>query len=325
MMLNAAHLARIDLNLLVIFQLVLEEGHVARAAARLNLTPSAVSHGLARLRRLLHDPLFLRTPKGVVPTARALALREPVAGILSAAQDLMGSAAPFDAATSQRRFLIGAPDAVLASVTLPLLQCIQVEAPQIDLGLVHLMPTGAGAPWQEALKQIEQRAIDVALLPLAVVPARFHAQALYEEEFVVAMRQGHPFARDPSEARFAAARHLLVSAAADPRGFVDTLLAKRGRQRRVALTVPSFAMAPELLATTDLLAALPRRFVARHAARLGLVSVELPFKRQADSIQAVVTKAALRDAGLAWLLRLLTRLFEEAQGNTPGGRRRGPA
>lgn len=82
-MLKLAHLARTDLNLLVLFQVVLDECHVGRAANRLNLTPSAVSHGLGRLRKLLNDPLFLRSPKGVVPTARALTLREPVAEILA--------------------------------------------------------------------------------------------------------------------------------------------------------------------------------------------------------------------------------------------------
>ena len=80
-MLNCVDLSRLDLNLLVLFEIVLEEGHVGRAAARLNLTPSAVSHGLGRLRRLLNDPLFLKTPKGVVPTARAAEIAAPIAEV----------------------------------------------------------------------------------------------------------------------------------------------------------------------------------------------------------------------------------------------------
>src|SRR6266699_7343997 len=99
-MLKLAHLARIDLNLLVLFQVVLDERHVGRAAGRLNLTPSAVSHGLGRLRRLLNDPLFLRTPKGVMPTARASALAEPIADLLERARNVLSSAEPFDAAKS---------------------------------------------------------------------------------------------------------------------------------------------------------------------------------------------------------------------------------
>jgi DNA-binding transcriptional LysR family regulator len=92
-MLNRIALSRIDLNLLVVFQAVLEDRHVTRAAGRLNLTPSAVSHSLGRLRHLLNDPLFLRTPKGVMPTARALELGAPVADILARVGRVMASAA----------------------------------------------------------------------------------------------------------------------------------------------------------------------------------------------------------------------------------------
>src|SRR5579885_3481731 len=109
-MLNRIDLSRADLNLLVLFEAVLEERHVGRAAERLNLTPSAVSHGLGRLRQLLNDPLFLRTPKGVVPTARATEIAAPVAEVLARVRSVMATAAPFDPSTSTRRFTIGAPD-----------------------------------------------------------------------------------------------------------------------------------------------------------------------------------------------------------------------
>jgi DNA-binding transcriptional LysR family regulator len=92
-MLNDIPLSKADLNLLVVFHAVLEERHVARAAARLNLTPSAVSHGIGRLRGLLNDPLFLKTPRGVVPTTRALELAEPVTDILAVSSS--GTQAPF--------------------------------------------------------------------------------------------------------------------------------------------------------------------------------------------------------------------------------------
>lgn len=304
-MLNQINLARVDLNLLVVFQAVLEAGHVARAASRLNLTPSAVSHALGRLRHLLNDPLFLRTPKGVVPTARALALGPPVAEILERVGTVVASAAPFDPATSRRRFLIGAPDAVMASAIKPLLQYLAVEAPGVDLGFIHLMPMEPGSkrdlPWQDALEKLERRAIDVALLPLRAVPPRFAASRLYDEDFVVAMRKGHPYARAPSHSAFLKAQHVLVSLSGEPRGFVDVWLAKRGQERRIAVTVPSFMMALDHIAHSNLIAALPRRLVAQHAAGFGLTFAELPFRRKPDPIQAVATKAALMDAGIAWL------------------------
>jgi DNA-binding transcriptional LysR family regulator len=312
-MLNASHLSRVDINLLVLFRVVLDEGHVGRAAARLNLTPSAVSHALGRLRELLNDPLFLRTPKGVVPTARAMELSQPVAEILAQVENVMASAAPFDPATSNRRFVIGAPDAVLASGLISLLPRIERRAPDVDIGLVHLMPARRGrstnVPWQESLDMLEKRELDLAMLPLRSVPPRFAARRLYDEEFVVAMRKGHAFARTPTEAAFCRSRHLLVSLDGDPVGFIDEMLAKRGLARRVALTVPTFMMALAYLSSSDLIAALPRRLVQRHAAQFGLVLVDLPFKRKSDSIEAIATKAAMRDAGIAWLIETTVALF----------------
>src|SRR5262245_1738353 len=139
-MLNQTDLSRADLNLLVLFEAVLEERHVGRAAERLNLTPSAVSHGLGRLRRMLNDPLFLRTPKGVAPTARAAALASPVADVLARVRSVIASAEPFDAATSTRRFTIGAPDGASAVILPPLLEELRRRAPGIDISVRQLLP-----------------------------------------------------------------------------------------------------------------------------------------------------------------------------------------
>ena len=112
-MLNEIDLSRADLNLLVLFETVMTERHVGRAADKLSLTASAVSTGLGRLRKLLNDPLFLRTPKGVVPTARATELAEPVAEILGRIRNVVATAEPFDPAKSTRRFMVGSPDGAL--------------------------------------------------------------------------------------------------------------------------------------------------------------------------------------------------------------------
>src|SRR5688572_25178488 len=127
-MLNEIDLSRADLNLLVVFEAVLAEGHVGRAAARLSLSPSAISHGLGRLRRLLHDPLFLRTPKGVVPTARATELAQPIADILARVRNVVASSEPFDPARSARRFTLGAADGISAVVLPPLLAALRQTA-----------------------------------------------------------------------------------------------------------------------------------------------------------------------------------------------------
>ena len=305
-MLNLAHLSRIDLNLLVLFNVVYEEAHVARAAARLNLTPSAVSHGLGRLRQLLNDPLFLRMPRGVVPTDRARELADPISEIIARVGSVIAGAAPFDASQSRRRFTIGAPDGVSAALLEPLMARLGKVAPGIDIGFIHVTPEqplkGAIDAWQPAVEMLDSRTLDIAVLPMWRVPPRFTVRKLYEEEFVVAMRKGHPFARNPTLSAFCRAEHVLVSVNADPRGLVDGLLAKRGLSRRVALTVPNSWMALTYIAQSDLIAAMPRRLVQQNAARFGLITAELPLKRKPDPINAIVSKAALMDAGIAWMI-----------------------
>lgn len=305
-MLNEIDLSRVDLNLLVLFEVVLKERHVGQAAERLNLSASAVSHGLGRLRRLLNDPLFLRTPKGVVPTERAMQLAEPVADILARARRVISTAEPFDPATSARRFTIGAPDGISAVVLSPLLAALNRVAPRIDIGVRQILPSPARV-WQTAIAELEARAMDIAILPSDDIPARFEARCLYDEDFVVAARAGHPFARNPTLERYCGMRHLVVSQSGDPHGFVDEQLAKQGGKRRIALTVPNFMFALAVIAETDLISALPRRFVALHAARFGVVALEPPLSLPGFRLNAVAPKVATMDAGLAWLLDLLER------------------
>lgn len=309
-MLNTPHLSRVDLNLLVLFDAVMAECHVGRAARRLNLTASAVSHGLRRLRPLLEDPLFLRTPKGVVPTARATELAAPVADILARVRSVIATAEPFDPAKSSRRFIVGAPDGSAAVFLPSLLRAVGRVAPGIDIGLRQLLPppraATAAQAWEHALAELESRALDVAVLPLGEVPARFVKRTLYDEDFVIASRVGHPFVRNPTLDRFCAARHLVVSIGGDARGFVDNILARKGRARRVTLTVPNFMLALAAIAESDLIAALPRQLVARHAARFGLATTEPPWPLLSAPIRAVTTKAAMLDAGVAWLFEMLS-------------------
>ncbi|WP_207482255.1 LysR family transcriptional regulator [Arenibaculum pallidiluteum] len=304
-MLNGIDLSRADLNLLVLFEVVMRERHVGRAAEALSLSASAVSHGLGRLRRLLKDPLFLRTPKGVVPTARAQELAEPIADILARIRRVVATAESFDPATAARRFIIGAPDGASAVLLRGLLDMLGRTAPGIDLGLRQLLPNVRGRaserPWDSSLAELESREIDLAVLPLDEVPARFAAHPLYEEEFVVACRAGHAYAERPNLDHFCAMRHLVVSQTGDPHGLVDIALAEQGRTRRVALTAPNFMMALAVVAETDLIAALPRRLVAAQAARFGIVAAALPVPLARSSLRAIALRPALMDEGIAWL------------------------
>jgi len=302
-MLNKTNLARIDLNLLVLFETVFEERHVARAAMRLHVSPSAVSHGLGRLRRLMNDPLFLRQPKGVVPTERAKLLATPVADILERARQVMVNAEGFDPRKSVRRFVVGAPDAVTAVILPSLLAELRRDAPGINLGVRNLV-----GQFETALSQLDERLLDVALLPIEGVPARFVTRTLFEhEDFVIVRRAGHPIGKRLTLARYCAAPHLVVSVSGDPHGMVDTHLAKRGLSRRVMLTVSNFMQALAVVAESDLVAAMPRLFAARYAARYRVVMSEPPIQLTSAPILAIAPQVATMDGGLNWLLGLLER------------------
>jgi DNA-binding transcriptional LysR family regulator len=311
-MLNDSDLSRTDLNLLVLFEAVMEERHVGRTADRLNLTPSAVSHGLGRLRRLLNDPLFLRTPKGVVPTSRAAELAAPIAEILARTRNVISTAAPFDPATSMRRFTIGAPDGIAGVILHPLRAELSRIAPRIDIGVRQILPSPARV-WHSAIADLEARAMDIAIIPSDDIPPRFERRCIYEEDFVIAMRAGHPFARDPSLPRYCEMQHLSVSESGDPYGFVDQVLAKRGASRRIALTVPNFMLALSVLAEGDLISALPRRFVAMHAARFGVLGIDAPLPLPRFRVNAVAPKVAMMDAGVAWLFNLVAARGQESR------------
>jgi DNA-binding transcriptional LysR family regulator len=299
-MLNETDLSRADLNLLLLFDIVLNERHVGRTARRLNLTPSAISHGLGRLRHLFNDPLFLRTPKGVVPTARALELAEPIADILARTRRVVASAAPFDPKTSTRRFTIGAPDGAAAVFLSPLLADLHRAAPYINVSLRHLQR-------ETAIAELDARAIDIAVVPLDDIPARFVEKTLYEEELVIALRPGHPFAKAPTLDRYCEMQHLVVSLAGDPHALVDDVLAKRGRSRRVALAVPNFMLALAIISETDLIAALPKRLVAMHGPRFGVKSLTAPLPLRRFLIHCIAPRVGLMDAGLAWFFDALEK------------------
>lgn len=315
-MLHEIDLSRTDLNLLVLFEAVMVTRHVGRAAERLSLSPSAVSHGLGRLRRLLDDPLFLKTPKGVVPTDRAVDLAGPISELLAQTRRVLASAAPFDPATSTRRFAIGAPDGVSAVFLSPLLAQLRDAAPGIGLSIRPLLPrqgeTASDAAWRDAFTDLEARTLDVAVMPIDAAPARFHLAPAYEEDFVIAVRAGHPFAkRKPSIAAYCAARQLVVSHSGDPHGFVDDTLHAAGLTREVTLTAPNFAFALAVLAETDFVCAMPRRFVALQAPRFNVVATPAPLELRRFTLRMAVPKVALQDAGVAWMLGAIARACGE--------------
>jgi DNA-binding transcriptional LysR family regulator len=300
-MLNETALRRADLNLLLLFHIVLRERHVGRAASALHISPSAVSHGLGRLRRLFGDPLFLKMPKGVVPTARSLSLAEPIADLLVRAGQLVAGPELFTPLTSNRSFTIGSLDAVATSFLPALLSRLRRLAPQVQIHLKHVAI-------EEGPAELDSRRSDVVVLPVTgAIPARFVARPMYQEEFVVVARTGHPFLRTPTLRHYCQLSHLLVAPAGGIRGFVDDLLAAKGLHRQIALTVPNFLLGMAVLAQCDLIGTMPRQIVTLHAKRfkLQMRPPPLPLPVAHATISAMVPKVALGDEGLSWLFGLM--------------------
>jgi DNA-binding transcriptional LysR family regulator len=317
-MLNHSQLARADLNLFLLFDLLFEEGNAGRVAARLNLSPSAVSHALRRLRRLFDDPLFLPSPKGMVATDRARQLAPEIRGIAERIGGVLASVEPFDPATSTRRFRVGAPDAAVSILVSNLVARLSEDASGIDLSILQLLPRpGSGDPdhaWHDALAELDSGRLDMVILPYRPSTSRFTIVPLYSEDFVIATARGHDFAKSRSVERLCAARHVLVSATGDHSGFVDQLLAERGHERRIALTVPSFFMATAAIASSDLIGAIPRRFAAEAARHYEIEIVEPPFGMGSADLNAIVPSAALLDRGVNWLVASVAFCLEATGG-----------
>jgi DNA-binding transcriptional LysR family regulator len=163
---------------------------------------------------------------------------------------------------------------------------------------------------QIAFASLDAREVDILIQPVVDVPPRFTSVRLYDEEFAIAIRKGHPLGSKLTLAQYCAASHVLVSMTGDAYGNVDVELEKLGRSRRVAATVPNFMSALALVADTDLVSAVPRRS-SIHAARFGVVLASpppplAPLGRSALSL--ITTKAAMADAGVAWLFQLIAGL-----------------
>lgn len=301
---NEINISRIDLNLLVVFDAVFKARSVTNAAGVLNLTPSAVSHGLNRLRLLMDDPLFARVPKGVVPTEMAIRIAPDVRQFLSDAEFIFSRRRRFDPRTSSREFVIGVTDAI-ASVIMPrLLNYLMQYAPDVRLNIRPLQ-------YDTLEAQLDQREMDIALSHEAPNATRFETIGLYQERFSVITRRDHPFATERTLTAYCSHSHVLVSPKGDAIGFVDSELERLGKSRRISAVVPNFFLALAILRSTDLIATLPDTLAAEYVDDLGLVRVPAPLPLQEFSIQAVVPKIMLADEAVKWLVGSINSVARE--------------
>lgn len=317
---------RADLNLLFVFSALLSERHVGRAAARLLLTQSAVSHALGRLRSMFGDPLFVRHPKGVEPTSRALALAPRIAELLDSARAMLSPSNAFDP-QRPRSFTIATIDHSVHTVLVPLIERLRIVAPAVDLRVQRL-------DRQSVYAAMDRQEIDLALMnDFALVnyldvPARILRRPLYADRFVGIARRGHPgvAAKPLTPEAYSVLPHLLISIRGDPVGFIDPLLAQLGLKRRVAMTVPYVMAAPALVAASDLVTVIGERVARRYVAQLDLEVFELPFAIPEFTVDVLVSGSRANDPALVWLRDQLMLVSKEpAKPFQKTRARRGPA
>ena len=258
----------LDLNLLKVFNAVMTERNVSRAANKLFMSQPAVSHALSRLRHSLKDELFIKAPGGVAPTPRAVELGEPIHSTLVALEEALNPQ-EFDPLTSRHVFRIATHDYFTSVIAAELANWVKERAPNIS---IRLKPTEG-----RAMEMLDNQEADVAVSAFGELPDRMVALDLFEDEYVCVIGKHHPLAKGKlTLKRFANASHLLISPRGDERGFVDTALAKQGLTRQVSMIVNQFASAAEIVANSNLVLTAPQRIAQQAVDRYGCVIEPCP-------------------------------------------------
>lgn len=312
----ALNFRSLDLNLLRVFDEVMAERSLTRAAHKLALTQPAISNAMRRLRDVVGDELVVRSGQGVEPTPRALALWPTVREALARLQE---SLAPgeFDPTTANTTFVMAMADATAATLIPALVRIVEREAPGISLRVVPLTT-------RDPRRLLDDGSADIAVgyfpAVLADLTARaqsgglvsFESRRLYDGQYMCVMRQGHPLASQPLTLdAFCAARHMLVSFSGRPFGFIDEALASLGRTRRVVLTVNQFFTAGRVVVGSDLLTVLPRHFVPVTGISDALVQRPLPLEVPVVHVDALWSRRAGHQPAQAWLLQALMQSANE--------------
>jgi DNA-binding transcriptional LysR family regulator len=302
-------LTALDLNLLRVFDAVMRERHVTRAAARLNLTQSAVSNALARLRGAFNDELFVRRPGGVEPTKLAADLDPPIAAALDQVRAALALKLPFDPATATEHFIVGMSEYAESVLAAPLVAALSAEAPDCTLTTRHVDRTDA-----EGLMDREEIAIAMTVLT-DELPAHFTRILLLPDAFLTLMRPDHPLAAgDFTLERFASVPHLVVSPNGSRRAALDEPLRAAGHPRRVQVTCGHFIAVADILLASDLICTLSGRMGRRIAAVRGLVARETPVEVRHIRLSMAWHRRHDSHPAHIWLRRRLQALARDAAG-----------
>ena len=300
----------IDLNLLRALDAILSQGSVTAAAARLGLSISATSRTLARLRIATGDPLFVRAGRDLVPTPRAMELRERVHPLIREVEAVLGpEEAPLDIATLDRTFTLRANEGFISLFASPLLAALEKAAPFVRLRFAP-KPLKGAAPLREGM-------IDLEIGVLGDFAPEVRAQGLFRDRFLGVVRQGHPLLEAAiTPERYASCRHVVTSRRGSFEGPVDDALKALGLRRNVVAVVPGFPDALRIAGDLDLVALVPWScFGVSPAGDLsiaqGLVSFELPVSTPEITVSAMWHPRFHADPAHRWFRTLVINLVRQ--------------
>ncbi|MEN8182461.1 MAG: LysR family transcriptional regulator [Myxococcota bacterium] len=302
---NANEIGRLDLNLLVSLQALLEEGSVTRAAKRMGMTQPAMSHSLARLRQLFSDPLLVRNGRGMATTPRAESLREPLARVLSDARRLM-EPREFEPGLARGAMRLGVSE-YTALVVLPLvLPAVRRLAPGLRLDL---------EPWRaHSHERLAQGDLDLAVHAEETAPSGIFHRRLFTDRHACVVRAGHPVvAQGLTLGRYLELDHAAVTLTGAGPEDIHAALQRTGREREVVLRIPSFLAAPALIASTDLVLTLPRRLAKRLAGSADLAVLELPLALPLFPVSLAWHERRHHDRAHTWLRGLVAEEMGRAE------------
>lgn len=294
----------LDLNLLLVFDRLLKHKRVSDVAESLGLSQPAISNALARLRRLLGDELFLRTPRGMEPTPFASDLAEPVAQAMSGLHAALNQPHVFDPGTSPRRFTIAMTDIGEIYFMPPLMELLSRTAPGVTISTVRNTTVNLR-------DEMEAGRVDLAIGLLPRLKTGIFQRRLFLQRYVCIFGKQNPLARKRSVSLkdFCAADHVLVEAVGTGHGKADEVMAAQGIARHVRLTVPHFVAIGHILSSTRMIATVPERLAQSIAEPFGLVWRPHPVALPEIAINMVWHAKFQRDPGNQWLRGILFDKF----------------
>lgn len=307
-----ADLRTFDLNLLVTLDVLLRELNVTRAAEKMFITQSAMSHSLHRLRQQLDDPLLVKTPSGMKPTERALALIGPVRALLTEMEQLIQPPTEFTPSVSERRFVLAATDYMELLLLPDLSALIEQMAPGVN---IHVKRTETSFP----LAQLENGSLDVVLGFESVLnpPSDLNSLRLFDDRMACVVRQNHPSIQQaPTLDEYLSMSHMLISRTGSNVGLVDQKLSEMGLERRIKLIVPHFLSAPMIVAETDMILSLPYRIAEQFKKIAALNIFPIPINLPSYDLVMIWHLLREKDPAHRWLRDRITTIGRNIAAST---------